>query len=392
MLTAFAIIAATLFVAYVNGANDNFKGVATLFGSGTTDYKKALLWATLTTGAGSVTAVFFATQLVNTFSGKGLVSDTVVGTPAFLLAVILGAALTVLIATRIGIPISTTHSLIGALAGSGFLAAGNELQVQVLATNFLIPLIASPLIAILFTLALYPLLHGIRKLAGVTKDTCVCIGERIVRVGDCFVQPPAGAGLAMTSLRSALGGEAIPEPRSLDVFIGDNQICQAKALEVYSGKVVGLDAQKILDFAHFLSAGCVSFARGLNDTPKIVALSAAAGIVGLKWNVWLVALVMALGGLLSARRVAETISHRITEMNHGQGFTANTVTALLVTLASRFGLPVSTTHVSCGTLFGIGLVKGKAHWKMISGIVSAWALTLPLAAFLSGILYSFLRG
>ena len=66
---------ATLFLAYSNGANDNFKGVATLFGSGTTNYKRAIAWATLTTLAGSVCSIFLADALVKNFSGKGLVPD-----------------------------------------------------------------------------------------------------------------------------------------------------------------------------------------------------------------------------------------------------------------------------------------------------------------------------
>src|SRR3989338_7449862 len=119
------IILATLFVAYTNGANDTFKGVATLFGSGTTDYRRALWWATLTTFAGSCAALVLSGGLVNAFSGKGLVPDALTHNPAFLLAVAVGAALTVLVATRIGMPISTTHALTGALIGAGLIAAGS---------------------------------------------------------------------------------------------------------------------------------------------------------------------------------------------------------------------------------------------------------------------------
>ncbi len=91
---------------------------------------------------------------------------------------------------------------------------------------------------------------------------------------------------------------------------------------------------------------------------------------------------MAAGGLIGARRVAETMSHRVTEMNPGQGFAANFVTAGLVIGASGLGLPVSTTHVSCGTLFGIGAVTRQAHWKTIATILLAWVTTLPLAGAL----------
>jgi inorganic phosphate transporter, PiT family len=96
---------------------------------------------------------------------------------------------------------------------------------------------------------------------------------------------------------------------------------------------------------------------------------------------------MAIGGLLNARKVAETMSKKITVMNHGQGFTANLTTAILVVLASLFGLPVSTTHVSVGSLFGIGLTTDKANYPMISAIVLSWLVTLPCAAILAGTTY-----
>ena len=84
-----AILLATLFIAYANGANDNFKGVATLFGSGTTDYRKALWWATVTTFAGSLAAFFLAQTLVKTFSGEGLLPNAVIGSPSFMVSVVL---------------------------------------------------------------------------------------------------------------------------------------------------------------------------------------------------------------------------------------------------------------------------------------------------------------
>ncbi len=367
------IILATLFVAYTNGANDNFKGVATLFGSGTTDYRKALQWATITTLAGSVTAFFFATNLVKTFSGKGLVPDALSITPEFLLAVALGASATVLLATLTGIPISTTHSLTGALVGAGLVAIGRDLGFSTLGKNFLIPLLSSPFIAVVLTTVVYMVFRFSRQMLGVKRSTCVCMGEKII--------PVANVNLINGQMLS------VAELKSMEIFVDEKSQCQARALDRYEGRVLGIDAQEILDTLHFASAGLLSFARGLNDTPKIVALAVATGVLGLKLNIGLVALIMALGGILSAKKVAETMSYRITAMNHGQGFTANLITAILVIFASKMGVPVSTTHVSCGSLFGIGLVNGKANWKIIGGIVSAWVLTLPIAALLSAGFY-----
>src|SRR5688572_21908187 len=105
------------FVAFTNGANANFKGVASLYGSGTTTRRGALLWGTATTFAGSIAAIFLAEGLLKKFSGRGIVPDALVQSPDFLSAVAIGAALTSFLATRFGFPVSTTHALVGALLG-----------------------------------------------------------------------------------------------------------------------------------------------------------------------------------------------------------------------------------------------------------------------------------
>ncbi|MBI4358133.1 MAG: inorganic phosphate transporter, partial [Candidatus Omnitrophica bacterium] len=271
------------------------------------------------------------------------------------------------------IPISTTHGLTGALVGVGFIASGTELGFNALGKYFLIPLIVSPFMALVLTTVIYFVMHQTRQVLGITRKSCLCIGKKIIPLTDLGLEN----GHILTSAEIKL-----PE-----IFVGSEESCQAKAIEIYEGNMFGVSAQSVLDFLHFLSAGAVSFARGLNDTPKIVALLVASSALGLGWNVGFVALAMAVGGILSARRVAETLSHKITYMNHGQGFTANLVTAVLVIFASNLGMPVSTTHVSCGALFGIGLVNGKARWNVIGGIISAWVLTLPVSAVLAGGFY-----
>ena len=357
------LLAAVLFLAYTNGANDNVKGVATLMGSGTTDDRRALWWATATTFAGSVTAVLLSGRLVTVFSGKGLVPDALTQAPSFLLAVGLGAALTVLLATLTGFPISTTHALTGALIGAGLLSAGS-VNLARLGQAFFLPLALSPLLSFALTAALYPALRVVRTRLGVERQLCLCAD-----------------GGAFQPVQVRPDGTAVLRPTGLTLTVGELRQC----VERYHGVVLGLDAQWMLDRLHVVSAGLVSFARGLNDTPKIVALLMAVRGLGLSLSsgLFAVGIAMALGGLLQARNVARTMSRRITTMNHGQGFTANLVTLLLVTAASRYGLPVSTTHVSCGSLFGLGSVTGSARWGVIRGIVVSWLTTLPIAAVLA---------
>lgn len=305
---------AACFLAYSNGANDNFKGVATLFGSGTTDYKKAIIWATVTTFSGAIAAIFLATTLVKNFSGKGLVPDTLIQSPEFAISIALGAAITVFLATKIGMPISTTHSLVGALFGSGLVAVGMSFNFAKLGSTFLMPLIVSPLMAAVASFLAYLLLKRIRKL-------------------------------------------------------------------------IKFENRKVLDIAHFISAGVVSFARGLNDTPKIVGLLLVINALKIEYGMIAIAIAMAVGGLLNAKKVGEMISKKITPMNSGQGFTANLITGLLVTTASIHGLPVSTTHVSVGSIFGIGTATKKADLKVIRNILLSWLLTLPIAAICSALVY-----
>jgi PiT family inorganic phosphate transporter len=368
MLALTALFLVTCFLAYVNGANDNFKGVATLFGSGTTPYGRAVWWATLTTLAGSVCSIFLAEALVKNFSGKGLVPDALTASPLFLLAVAAGAGLTVMLATFWGFPISTTHSLTGALVGSGLMAVGAAVNFSNLGSSFFLPLLFSPVISLALGLAVYSLVRVFEAEPALGEDGCVCVGE---------VERPAGVAVQPAGVLAS-GTVALPEVRVATV---------AECDERYGGRMVGVRSRRLLDAAHFVSAGSVCFARGLNDTPKIVALLLVIKALGLRRGMVCVAVGMAVGGLLSARRVAETMSKKITPLTRHQGLSANLVTAALVIFASRWGMPVSTTHVSCGSIFGIGLITRRANVRVVTEILLSWLVTLPVAMVLGGATY-----
>ena len=362
---------ATCFLAYSNGANDNFKGVASLFGSRTCGYGKALSWATVATFAGSVASIFLAQGLLKKFSGKGLVPDALTASPEFLLCVALGAGVTVILATVLGFPISTTHALTGALTGAGVAAVGSAVNLNALGKGFVLPLLLSPLLAVTTGAVLYLMGRFVRLRTGVTKEMCICAGveERVVAL-------PQPNGL--------FAAQTVP---AMTVTVAETEVCTQR----YAGAVLGVKARPLLDALHFLSAGAVSFARGLNDTPKIAALLLVASALDIRWGLIGVAVAMAVGGLLNARKVAETMSHKITGMNSGQGFAANLSTALLVTTASYHGLPVSTTHVSVGSLLGIGITTRQTKWKPVVGVLLSWVVTLPCAAAIAALAYVVLR-
>lgn len=364
------LFVAACFLAYTNGANDNFKGVATLFGSNTTNYKKAITWATITTFAGSVAAIFLASALIKNFSGNGLVPEELAQMPVFAISVAMGAALTVFLATKIGMPISTTHGLVGALFGTGLMAVGMDFNFSKLGASFLFPLLVSPLLAAVLSFVAYLVFRFIREKTGVSKSSCLCVneieGSSVLLQANAFV---AGKTSHIELVRCK----------------------KERFTEKYDGEILGVSIQKVMDTLHFVSAGVVSFARGLNDTPKIVGLLLVINAFDIQWGMLSIGIAMAVGGLLNAKKVGLTMSKKITPMSSGQGLSANLITGLLVTSASIHGLPVSTTHVSVGSIFGIGTVTKKADVKMVSKIVLSWVLTLPIAAFFGALVYFVLQ-
>ena len=372
MLITYLLFLAALFVAYANGANDNFKGVATLYGSGAATYKTAIALATVATLAGSLSSVYLATALMQAFSGTGLVPAEIAASPDFVLAAATGAGATVLLATLLGLPVSTTHALTGALTGTGLLAAGTRLDFAHLGTGFLVPLLLGPVLAVLLTIPFYRALRALAGRFDIKRESCICVGAKE------FIP------IRQLQRNAAIRQFTLPAPATVGVAVGTHDGC----VERYQGRLVGVSAHWMVTALHYLSAGIVCFARGLNDTPKIVGLLLVVQALNVEFGVQAIATAMAAGGLLNARKVALTMSERISRMNEGQALAANMVTGLLVILASRFGLPVSTTHVSVGAISGIGIMNASADKGVLGGILASWLLTLPVAGIFGALIYA----
>lgn len=309
------ILIGVLVVAYANGANANMKGMASVYGSGTLDLRRAIMWAAAATALGCMASILWGHGILKIFSGRGLVADEALRSGEFLGSVALGAGMSNLLATRMGFPVSTSHMLIGALVGGGMATGGmDSIQGAALWKNFVRPLLLSPVIAI-------------------------------------------GMGLAVNGLFRL------------------------------TDRIHGPWNERILDRVHLASGSAVCFSRGLNDAPKIAGLLQSLSWPGGLGSLVCVGVLMAVGGLTGARRVAGTLGHKITGMDSREGFAANLATALLVLTASWHGMPVSTTHVSVGALIGIGVSTSKARWKTIIPVVMAWIITLPAAALCTACVY-----
>lgn len=366
-IVAFVLLLA---LAFANGANDVSKAIATLVGSGVTGYRTAILWGTAWTVLGAVLSGVIATAMVKTFS-QGLLAPGVSASPNLVVAVLVGAMLWVLVASRTGLPVSTTHALTGAIVGAGLIAFGREgLLWEGIGKKIVLPLILSPLLALALSLVLHPLT---RRLAARWEGTCLCVmptARALVMID--------GQGATRTLFQSmTLGRPVMAVPAQ----------CDRAGL---NGLTVGLDS------IHWCSSGLASLARGTNDAPKIAAMlllgsaiaswpsvaAQSAAIIG-------VAVAMGLGSYLGGLRVTKVLAEKVTQMNHSEGLSANLTTSSLVFVSALMGLPVSTTHVSSSAIIGIGLLKGVSavRWTTVRDMVLAWVVTLPAAAFLSALAY-----
>ncbi|MBI5631307.1 MAG: inorganic phosphate transporter [Elusimicrobia bacterium] len=313
-MTSAGLFGAAL-LAFANGANDISKSIATLVGSGESDYKRAVVLTSFAVAAGAVLASAWAIKMTLLFTKGMLLPQTQIN-QLFAMAVLAGAIGWVLLATRLGLPVSTTHAIVGSVILTAVYAFGfSSVLWSGVTTKVFLPLLLSPVLAF---------------------------------------------GLARLAFRSLFW------------------LCRQKyCLNCH--------------WAHWMSAMSSGFARGLNDTPKIAALGLvfyflADPVVSVapRWFFLVLALSNALGGIVMGLKVTETLAHKVTRMDHLEGFAANLATAALTVATAVHGFPVSTTHVSSSAIMGMGLRKGTAaiDWKVAGEILAAWLITLPAAGIL----------
>ena len=359
-----------LALAFANGTNDVSKAIATLVGSGITNYRTAIVWGTVWTVLGACVSGLVASAMVKTFS-SGLIAPGTATPPALALAVLTGSMIWVLIASRTGLPVSTTHALTGAIVGAGLAAfAGDELIWSAIAKKIALPLLLSPPLALTISV----LLHlALRTTTARWEGYCLCL----LPASRALVAIDA-KGMTRTLFQTTgLGQSVVAVPSQ----------CDRAGLR---GITLGVDS------IHWISSGLASFARGVNDAPKIAAMallgSAIASWPSAQFQVSTfvgVALAMGLGSYLGGLRVTEVLAEKVTTMDHTEGLSANLTTSSLVLVSATMGLPVSTTHVSSSAIIGIGLLKGMTavRWRTVRDMVLAWIVTLPAAGILAWLAY-----
>jgi PiT family inorganic phosphate transporter len=273
----------------------------------------------------------------------------------------------VFIASKTGLPVSTTHALTGAIVGTAVAAGGIDgIRWGLAAKSVAVPLAFSPIASGLIAYGAHTIVS--RRLA-IASRYCICSRERPL------VIPNAPVG-GVTAARAVM----------LPVVIIDEALACADGGTLEGGV-------RLTDAAQWVASAALSLARGLNDTPKIVALGAAAvASIGMAPAALFIAaaIVMGAGSLFAGRRVTRTLAERVTDIDPLEGLAASAVAATLVLAASVVALPVSTTHVASGAIVGAGLRAGSraVRWRTVWNMVVAWVVTLPVSAAIASIVWT----
>lgn len=349
MIEGIAVFILVLLLSWANGANDIPKGIATLVGSGASRPLRAIAWGTLCTVTGGLAALTWGGELVNTFSALFTATDPATGR-RLVAASLCGATAWVVVATYAGLPVSTTHALLGGIVGAVLAGTGaSDLNGAVLANRVLVPLLLSPFVAVAACWALLLTARYVAARVPAWKPGCC----------------------------------------EHDAWRKNPYVCADKVQT--GGRRLN---ERLWSVLHWSSGGATSFARGLNDVPKIAVfliiadtlLPVGAGFSGATAiPIIVVTLTMALGGVWGSLKVLHVLAHRVSHLEPGSGLAANVGTSFLVLAATPFGFPVSTTHVSTGALMG---VRWAGHSRpqeadALKWILLGWVVTFPVAAVIS---------
>jgi PiT family inorganic phosphate transporter len=398
-----------LYMAWAIGANDVANAMGTSVGSGALTIRGAILVAGVLEFGGAFLAGGHVTQTVR----KGILDVALFAeTPELLvygmLAALAAAGTWLLLASRAGWPVSTTHSIVGAIVGFGAVGVGVDAVAwgkvgQIAASWVTSPLISGTLAFLIFTIVRSSVLDQPDPI------------ERARRVGPYFVFVVVFT-LALVTLFKGL------KNLKLDLEL-QQALLAATALGVVGALVgrvilarVRVPATEDRDF-HFrrvetifgvlqvMTACAVAFAHGSNDVANAIGPLAGVfeGVGGAELGtkagipVWM----LGLGGLgivvalaTYGYRVMETVGKKITELTPSRGFSAELAAALTIVIASRLGIPISTTHTLVGAVLGVGLARGVGalDLRVVGSIVVSWLVTLPVGALLAIFFFYFFKG
>jgi len=407
------LIMAVVFGFYMTwgiGANDVANAMGTSVGSGAITVKQAIIIAAVFEFAGAFIAGGSVTKTIR----KGIIDpSSIAGTPEILvygmLAALLAAAIWLMIASTRGWPVSTTHTIVGAIVGFAVAGIGldavNWGKIGSIAASWIVSPMVGGTIAFLLMLS-------IRKLIINTEDPF----KNAQKWGPMYVFL-VGWIVALVTLFKGLKHlklEFTPfESLVVATIIG--LIVAAIGRKMINKVTVDNSADREFHFASvekvfmpmmIFTACAMAFAHGSNDVANgigplaaVVSILDSGGNVAQKaglplWILFLGGIGIVVGLATMGYKVMQTIGTKITELTPTRGYCATLAAAITVVVASKTGLPVSTTQIAVGSVMGVGIARGigALDLRVVGNIVVSWVITLPAGAILAAIFFFLFKG
>ena len=432
----FIVIVLALYLAFNLGANDVANAMGTSVGSKAITLKQALIIAGILEFTGAVLFGHEVSQTLATeVSNPILFADAPEVFAIGMLSVLLASALWLQISTSKGLPVSSSHAVVGAIAGFSIVAAGfNSIEwssIGMITLGWVITPVISGCIAALFYSQIKRWILDQPQQLKQLDEWIPWLSALLLGVFGIIVLPKVTQPLANYLINQV--GWKIPS-HDVPLFIGTtialgltfyswNQLSVSSyqlPIQNPSWKVLGEEnlhpklsakskiqnpIERIFGRFQLLSACFVAFAHGSNDVGNAIAPLAAISYINrtgkvpiydLDIPVWILVIGGAgivVGLAVLGKNVIATIGESIITLEPSSGFCAELATATTVILASRLGLPVSTSHALVGGVVGIGIIKDikSVQFKTLQGIAAAWIVTLPVSAVLSAVIFSLVR-
>ncbi|HPC25210.1 MAG TPA: inorganic phosphate transporter [Fervidobacterium sp.] len=383
-----------LFMAFAIGANDVANGMATAVGAKAITPKQAALLASVLEFSG---AAMFGATVTKTIA-SGIISTTHIQNPNYIiygaLSALLAAGVWVMVATYFGMPVSTTHSIIGGMIGFGLVSGGVKVVywsklISIVLSWVISPIAGGVLAFLVFKLITVTILHRPSPLKAAKKVAPLLIGLTFFLISFLF---------SLTTLR-------IPYGKSImygSIFFVISALISWALIMKYASKNSNEyeAVEGIFKRVQVMTSSYVCFSHGANDVANamgpialvltILRTGTSANVVEVpRYVLFLGGLGIAVGVLVYGYRVMQTLGHNITEINNTRGFSIDFGTATTVLFSSIFGFPISTTHTVVGAVTGVGLARGieVVNTAILKDILVSWFITIPFSMGVSAILY-----
>jgi PiT family inorganic phosphate transporter len=405
--TVYIILAAVLglFMALGIGANDVANAMGTSVGSRALTVRQAIVIAAVFEFVGSVVAGGQVTDTIR----KGIVdAELLAGSPDLLvygmLASLLAAGVWLLVASWAGWPVSTTHSIVGAIVGFAAVGLGLSAVQWGKVGSIVMSWVVSPVLAGVIAFLLF------RSVQRLILDTA----EPFVRAKIYVPVYMFLVGFVVTLVTLLKGLKHIGLELSTAQSYGYATLCGMALTAVGAAAVQRVRADPLADRDfHFASvervfgvlmmvtACAMAFAHGSNDVANaigpvaaVVSVAHSGGAIKAEstvqlWILMIGGVGIVLGLVFYGYRVMATVGTKITDLTPSRGFAATLAAAMTVVLASGTGLPISTTHTLVGAILGVGLARGMAaiNMNVVRMILISWIITLPAGALLAVIFF-----